>query len=93
MTLGDFIIADPAKVLSPDAARARILAAIDDARGNRTHAAKALGESQRSLLHLIAHLDMWPAIDALCAERGYSVQPGPSRSKVCKRCIAKHSLS
>lgn len=81
MTLGDFIIADPAKVLSHDAAKARILAAIDAARGNRTRAAEALGESYRGLLRVIDALDMWPAIDALCAERDYSVQPGPPRAR------------
>lgn len=79
LTLGSFVIADPALVLSPDAARTKILAAIDAAQGNRTHAARALGEEYRQFLRVIARLDLWPAIDALCEERGYAVQPGAER--------------
>lgn len=66
-------------VVDPDKAKAEILDAIDKAKGNRTHAANAIGATQRNLLRWIAKLDMWPDVDALCQEKGYTVQPGPPR--------------
>lgn len=66
-------------IVDPNAARERILAAIDAAKGNRTRAAEALGAKHRSLLRWIDKLALWPEIDRLCKEKGYDVQPGPGR--------------
>lgn len=66
-------------VVAPDQARAEILAALDAAKGNRTHAAEALGVSLSILKRWIVALDLYPAIDKLCEEKGHDVHPGASR--------------
>jgi len=66
-------------IVNPDEAKRRILAAVDKAKGNRTHAAEALGAPLRTFHNWCDRLDLWKAIDALCAEKGYAVQAGPQR--------------
>ena len=66
-------------VIAPDQARAEILAAIDAAKGNRTHAAATLGVPVMTLRKWIDRLALWPAIDELCQAKGYHVQPDPKR--------------
>lgn len=56
-----------------------ILDAIRKAKGNRTEAREALGISHRQLYREIDRLNLWPKIDALHAEKGWEVAPGPPR--------------
>ena len=64
----------------PDEARAKILAAIQDAKGNRKHAAEALGTTHRSLYRFIERLRLWGEIDRLIRREGYPLREGPPRS-------------
>jgi hypothetical protein len=65
--------------IDPALARAEILAAIDAAKGSRTHAAEAMGAPLRTLHNWIQALGLGHDIDALCTRKGYHVQPGPER--------------
>jgi len=65
--------------LFPQEGAAIILEALDAAKGNRTAAAKALGIEHRGLARCIERHGLWPAVDELCAKKGYHVQPGPPR--------------
>lgn len=58
-------------------ARFLILAALRAAGGNRTRARESLGLDHRSLYREIARLDLWPQIQALAAEHGWTVT-GPA---------------
>jgi len=80
--LGALVIARPEEV------RGLILDAIRQAGGNRSHAARGAVLTAanggrpvplRTLHNWISTLNLWPAIDALCAEHGFAVQPGPKR--------------
>lgn len=66
-------------VVDRELAKAEILKAIDDAKGNRSHAAKAMGVSIMALRKWIDKLELWQSVDLLCDGKGYMVQPGPSR--------------
>jgi transcriptional regulator with GAF, ATPase, and Fis domain len=68
-------------VVDREKAKAEILAAIDDAKGNRTHAAKALGVPFTTLHNWIRRLELWPTIDELCSFKGYEVPLGAPRKK------------
>lgn len=64
----------------PEEARAKILAAIKDAGGNRKQAAEALGTTHRSLYRFIERLRLWSEIDRMVADNGFPEREGPPRS-------------
>lgn len=64
----------------PDEAKAKILKAIEDAKGDRKAAAEALATTHRSFYRYIERLRLWPEIDALMKLKKFEVTPGPPRS-------------
>jgi DNA-binding NtrC family response regulator len=72
--LGSLAHADPEK------AKARILHALDASQGDRKKAAELLDITHRSFYRIVERLRLWKEIDALMAENGYPVVPGPPRS-------------
>lgn len=68
-----------AKAAANAARRTAILRAIDDAGGNRSRAANALGISKRSLIRWCHDLDLWAEVDAIANKHGYLHSGGTQR--------------
>ncbi len=63
----------------PEEAKARILTALRESRGDRRAAAELLETTHRSLYRHIERLQMWPAIDELIEVNNFPHVPGPPR--------------
>lgn len=68
-------------IADPDAGRETIVKAVIEARGNKTHAARALDCTLRNLYRWIDKLDLWDRLDQEGEKRGFEVLPGAPRLK------------
>lgn len=63
-----------------DAAKKLILAAFENAQGDRGATAVALKTTLRTFYRLIERLDLWSEIDAIVETKGFPKVPGPQRA-------------
>lgn len=66
--------------VDPDAAKGRILKAIEQSKGDRKAAAEALGTTHRSFYRFVERLKLWPDIDRLMRDKEFAKVPGPPRT-------------